>query len=51
MKKAAIGIAMIVWWVLSVQGEVAAQLVRVGYSGTGSVRILQRFIHGEKLWV
>jgi ABC-type nitrate/sulfonate/bicarbonate transport system substrate-binding protein len=51
MNKAAVAIFAILFWTLSAQGNVSAQLVRVGYSGTGSVRILQRFIHGEKLWL
>jgi ABC-type nitrate/sulfonate/bicarbonate transport system substrate-binding protein len=51
MKKAALRIAVFVYVVLCGESNVAAQLVRVGYSGTGSVKILQRFIHGEKLWV
>ena len=51
MNKVAVAILLIFFNVLTTQDELSAQLVRVGYSGTGSVRILQRFVHGEKLWV
>jgi NitT/TauT family transport system substrate-binding protein len=51
MKKSVLGIAVVLCVLSYGRTYVAAQLVRVGYSGTGSVKILQRFVHGEKLWV